>query len=169
MNVVVQKYGGTSVENKEKLEKICDRIILNIRKRQKLVVVVSAQGKTTDQLLLKASQYSTTPNKRDLDILLSTGEMQTIALLSMMLHDKGYNCISLTGEQAGIISTSNYGNAKIENIYIDNITKYLDNNYIVIVAGFQAIDRMGNITTLRQRWIRLNSCCNCFCAQSKEM
>jgi len=148
MNVVVQKYGGTSVENKDKLEKICDRIISYIKRKQKLVVVVSAQGKTTDNLIYKALEYSDNPNKRDLDMLLSTGEMQTVAYLSMMLNDKGYNAIGLTGEQAGIISTSVYGSAKIDTIYIDNILNYLNQDLIVIVAGFQAVDRLGNITTL---------------------
>lgn len=148
MNVVVQKYGGSSVENKEKLEKICDRIISYIKRKQKLVVVVSAQGKTTDNLISKALEYSENPNKRDLDMLLSTGEMQTVSYLSMMLNDKGYKAIGLTGEQAGIISSSVYGNARVDTIYIDNILNYLKQDLIVIVAGFQAVDKLGNITTL---------------------
>jgi len=152
MNVVVQKYGGTSVENKDKLEKICDRIISYIERKQKLVIVVSAQGKTTDNLIYKALEYTENPNKRDLDMLLCTGEMQTVAYLSMMLNGKGYNAIGLTGEQAGIISTSVYGSAKIDTIYIDNILNYLKQDLIVIVAGFQAVDRLGNITTLRKGW-----------------
>lgn len=148
MNVVVQKYGGTSVENKEKLENICNRIISYIQRKQKIVVVVSAQGNTTDSLISKALEYSENPNRRDLDMLLSTGEIQTASLLSMMLNDKGYKSISLTGQQAGIISTSHYGNAKIDTVYIDNIIRYLEEEYIVVVAGFQAADRLGNITTL---------------------
>ncbi len=148
MNVVVQKYGGTSVENKEKLEKICNRIISYINRKQKLVIVVSAQGKTTDNLISKALEYSENPNKRDLDMLLSTGEMQTVSYLSMMLNDKGYKSIGLTGEQAGIISSPVYGSARIDTIYIDNILNYLKQDLIVIVAGFQAVDRLGNITTL---------------------
>jgi aspartate kinase len=152
MNVVVQKYGGSSVENKDKLEKICDRIISYVERKQKLVIVVSAQGKTTDNLIYKALEYAENPNKRDLDMLLCTGEMQTVAYLSMMLNDKGYNAIGLTGEQAGIISSSVYGSAKIDTIYIDNILNYLKQDLIVIVAGFQAVDRLGNITTLRKRW-----------------
>lgn len=148
MDIIVQKYGGTSVENKTKLEIVCNRIIQSIQKGKKLVVVVSAQGKTTNKLIDTAYEYSKKPSKRDLDLLLTTGELQTVALLSMMLNEKGYPSIGLTGEQAGIITDSNYGNAKIKTIYSENILKYLNENLIVIVAGFQGIDKFGNITTL---------------------
>lgn len=148
MGIVVQKYGGTSVENKEKLEIICDRIISYIKRKEKIVVVVSAQGKTTDSLIKKANEYAKSPSKRELDLLLTTGELQTVALLAMMLNERGYNAIGLTGEQAGIVSDSTYGNATIKTIYTRNILNYLDENKIVIVAGFQAVDRFGNITTL---------------------
>ncbi|MEG2348358.1 MAG: aspartate kinase [Clostridia bacterium] len=148
MGIVVQKYGGTSVENKEKLEKICDRIISYANKKDKVVVVVSAQGKTTDMLIQKANEYVSHPNKRELDLLLTTGEIQTVALLSMMLNEKKYEAIGLTGEQAGLISDSTYGNATIKTIYTSNILNYLNEGKIVIVAGFQAVDRFGNITTL---------------------
>lgn len=148
MNIIVQKYGGTSVENKEKLEKVCENIISYKEKNNDIVVVVSAQGKTTDNLVKTAYTYSKAPNKRDYDLLLSTGELQTIALLSMMLNDKGYPTISLTGEQAGILSNSDYGKATIQNIYENNILKYLKDGKIVVVAGFQAVDKLGNITTL---------------------
>lgn len=148
MNIIVQKYGGTSVENKKKLEKVCENIISYKDKKSDIVVVVSAQGKTTDNLVKTAYTYSETPNKRDYDLLLSTGELQTIALLSMMLNDKGYPTVSLTGEQAGILSDSEYGRATIQNIYQNNILKHLENGKIVVVAGFQAVDKLGNITTL---------------------
>ena len=148
MDIIVQKYGGTSVENKEKLEKICDRIISYKNKDFKLVVVVSAMGKTTDKLILKAKEFSSSPTKRELDLLLTTGEIQTVALLSMMLNEKGYKTIGLTGQQAGIISDSTYGNATIKSVYTENILNHLNDDYIVIVAGFQAVDRFGNITTL---------------------
>lgn len=148
MDIIVQKYGGTSVENKEKLEKICDRIISYKNKGINLVVVVSAMGKTTDKLILKAKEFSSSPTKRELDLLLTTGEIQTVALLSMMLNEKGYKTVGLTGQQAGIISDSTYGNATIKSVYTENILNHLNNDYIVIVAGFQAVDRFGNITTL---------------------
>lgn len=148
MNIIVQKYGGSSVENKEKLETICNKIISYKNKNFKLVIVVSAMGKTTDGLIQKAKEFSNSPTKRELDLLLTTGEIQTVALLSMMLNERGYKSIGLTGEQAGIISDSAYGNATIKSIYTNNILHYLNDDYIVVVAGFQAVDRFGNITTL---------------------
>lgn len=148
MNIIVQKYGGSSVENKEKLEKICNRIISYKNKNCKLVVVVSAMGKTTDKLIEKAKSFSNSPSKREMDLLLTTGELQTVALLSMMLNERGHKTIGLTGEQAGIISDSSYGNAIIKSVYTNNILNYLNDDYIVVVAGFQAVDRFGNITTL---------------------
>lgn len=148
MNIVVQKYGGSSVENKEKLEKICEKIISYRDKKYDLVIVVSAQGKTTDKLIHTANEYAKHPTKRELDLLLTTGEIQTVALLSMMLNARGYDAVGLTGEQAGIISDSNYGNATIKSIYINNILNYINEGKIVIVAGFQGVDRFGNITSL---------------------
>lgn len=151
MNITVQKYGGSSVENKEKLELICERIIKEKNKNTDLVIVVSAQGKTTNNLISKAEEYSESKipvSKKDLDFLLSTGEMQTAALLSLMLNSKGKKAVCLTGAQAGIITNSDFGNAKIIDIVTSNIYSYLDDDYIVIVTGFQGIDTLGNITTL---------------------
>ena len=116
-----------------------------------LVVVVSAQGKTTNNLIAKAEEYTEKANnlpKKDMDFLLSTGEMQTAALLSLMLNSKGYKAVCLTGSQAGIITNSEFGNAKIIDIVTSNILSHIDNDYIVIVTGFQGIDTLGNITTL---------------------
>lgn len=148
MNIIVQKYGGSSVENKDKLEKICRNIISYKKKKKDLVVVVSAQGKTTDALIHYANSYSSCPDKRNLDLLLMTGEVQTVALLSMMLIDKGYDTVGLTGGQAGIVSDSVFGDAKIKSIYIDPVSNYLKEGKIVIIAGFQAMDKFGHITTL---------------------
>lgn len=149
MEIVVQKYGGTSVENKEKLEKICENILSYKNRGYKLVVVVSAQGGYTDFLIKKANTYTNfNINRKDLDMLLSTGEAQSAALLSMMLNSKNIKAVALNGMQAGIISTSNFGNALIENIYPENIKKYLEEGYVVVVTGFQATDKLGNITTL---------------------
>lgn len=148
MSIVVQKYGGTSVENKQKLEKICENILSYTSKGIKVVVVVSAQGKETDELIEQANMYSKNPDKKSLDMLLSIGEIKTVALLTMMLNERGNKAIGLTGGQAGIISDSTYGNANIKTIYPDNILNHLNNGKIVIVAGFQAVDKMGNITTL---------------------
>ena len=124
MNIIVQKYGGSSVADKEKLELICNKIIKEKNKNNDVIVVVSAQGKTTNNLIAKAEEYTNNNefiSKKDLDFLLSTGEMQTASLLSLMLNSKGLKAVCLTGAQAGIISDSTIGNAKIKCIYNENI------------------------------------------------
>ena len=148
MDIVVQKYGGTSVASKEKLEMVIDKVISAVKDEKKVVVVVSAQGKTTDSLINKANEYCNKTYNKEMDLLLSTGEIQTVALLTMMLKNRGYDAIGLTGGQAGVITDSNFCNAKIKMIMQENITKHLESGKIVIVAGFQGIDKFGNITTL---------------------
>ena len=148
MDIIVQKYGGSSVANKDKLEQVCNKIIDTYNKGNGVVVVVSAQGDTTDELISKAKEYTVMTYEREMDLLLSTGEIQTVALLSMMLKDKGYNVISLTGEQAGIITNGDYGSAKIVKIIKENIEKYIYDGNIVVIAGFQGVDKFGNINTL---------------------
>lgn len=148
MDIVVQKYGGTSVASKEKLEIVIKKIVFAVEEGKKVAVVVSAQGKTTDSLIDKANEYCVTTYSKEMDLLLSTGEIQTVALLTMMLKNKGYDAIGLTGGQAGIITDSNFSNAKIKMIMQENITKHLESGKIVVVAGFQGIDKFGNITTL---------------------
>lgn len=148
MNIVVQKYGGTSVENKEKLENICKRIIKYKEAKNDMVIVVSAQGKTTDMLLTKASEYTKKQDLKSLDILLATGEMQTVSLLCMMLEELGYKTVGLTGTITGILTNSDFGNAKIENVYSEHIQNYLKEGKIVVISGFQGTDRQGNLTTL---------------------
>lgn len=148
MNIIVQKYGGTSVANKEKLEDVCAKIINTYNKKNGVVVVVSAQGNTTDILVNKAKEYTENDYDREMDLLLSTGEIQTVALLTMMLKDKGYNAVALTGEQAGIITNGDYRNAKIVKVLKDNIEKYIYDGNIVVIAGFQGVDKFGNINTL---------------------
>ncbi|MBR2784689.1 MAG: aspartate kinase [Clostridia bacterium] len=152
MNIIVQKYGGSSLKDKECLETVCENIIKAKENIDSLVVIVSAQGNTTNELISKAEEYtdldSYSIDKKDLDFLLSTGEMQTAALLSLMLNSKGYDSVCLNGAQAGIITSSDYSNAKILNIIPDNIIYNLNEGKIVIVTGFQGVDRLGNITTL---------------------
>ncbi len=152
MNIIVQKYGGTSVENLERIEKISDKIISQKKNGSDLVIVVSAQGKTTNNLIEKANKYSKfseqISSKKDLDFLLATGEMQTAALLSLYLNSKGYKATCLMGFQAGILTNSNFSNAKILDIDNRNIIQLLNEDYIVIVTGFQGMDKFGNITTL---------------------
>ena len=150
MNIIVQKYGGSSVKSKEALQKVCENIIKSKEENNDLIVVVSAQGNTTNNLISIAKEYTNDniTSKKDLDFLLSTGEMQTAALLSLMLNNNGYESICLNGAQAGIITTSEFGNAKITNILTDNINSYLREGKIVVITGFQGIDKLGNITTL---------------------
>lgn len=148
MDIIVQKYGGTSVANKEKLELVIEKIISAANGDNKVVVVVSAQGKTTDALINKANEYCQKTYNKEMDLLLSTGEIQTVALLTMMLKNKGYDAIGLNGGQAGIITDSNFSNAKIKMVMSENIIKHLESGKIVIVAGFQGIDKFGHITTL---------------------
>ena len=146
--LIVQKYGGSSVANNELILNVAKRIKQTLEKGNKLVVVVSAQGKTTDNLLKLAKSITLTPSKRELDVLISTGEQQSIALLSMALEYLGIEAISLTGGQAGICTNSNYGSAKITEINTQRIEEELAKNKVVIVAGFQGIEEHGNITTL---------------------
>lgn len=148
MEVVVQKYGGTSVADKGKLELVTEKIIKAYNNGNNVVVVVSAQGDTTDNIINRVKEYTNNLYNRDMDLILSTGEIQTVSLLTMMLKDKGYSAVGLTGEQAGIITNGEYGRAKIIKVIKENIEKYINDGNIVIVAGFQGVDKFGNITTL---------------------
>lgn len=148
MDIIVQKFGGSSVKDKETMLHVISKIKNEKEKGSKVVVVVSAQGKTTDGLIAKAKEYTNNTYHKEMDLLLSTGEIQTVALLTMMLKDIGYEVAGLTGSQAGIITDSNYSFAKIKIVLKENILKYLENNDVVVVAGFQGIDKFGNITTL---------------------
>lgn len=149
MGIVVQKFGGSSVENTEKLFNICKYITKEYDNNNKVVVIVSAQGNTTDNLIKEAKEIDENIDKRELDVLISVGEQMTIAKLAMCLKKLGYNAISLSGWQIPIKTNNIYGNADILRINLDRIIKELDENKIVIVAGFQGIDEENNdITTL---------------------
>jgi len=144
----VQKFGGSSVANGERILNVARRIANTIAKGNKVVVVLSAQGDTTDDLLAKAHEIDPNANRRELDMLLSTGEQQSVALLAIALLKLGCPAISLTAGQVGIHSTSAYGNARIKRIDTERITAELERNNIVLIAGFQGINRYGDITTL---------------------
>ena len=149
MNIIVQKYGGSSVKNKTSLKNICKRVKSYLKNNNtKLVIIVSAQGKKTDELIKLSKSYSSSIDLKSLDFLLCTGEMQTAALLSMMLNESNIKAVPLTGWQAGIITDSNFGEAKILNIFSENILRNLEKYSVVIVTGFQGNDKFGNITTL---------------------
>ena len=149
MGIVVQKFGGSSVQSTEKLFEICKHITKEYDEGNKVIVVVSAQGKTTDNLIKEAKEINENLNKRELDVLISVGEQITMSKLSMCLKKLGYNAISLTGWQIPIKTNEVYGNADIIKINLDRIEKELASNKIVIIAGFQGINEKNNdITTL---------------------
>jgi aspartate kinase len=148
MGLIVQKYGGTSVGTIERILRVADRIIRYKEAGHDMVVVVSAMGKSTDVLVDMAKQIMPYPSERELDMLLTTGEQVSIALLAMALHQKGYDAISLTGWQAGITTESIHGKARIKRIDTERIFAELQRGRVVIVAGFQGISEEGEITTL---------------------
>ena len=148
MGLIVQKYGGSSVANAQRVYNAADRILEAYDAGNSLVVAVSAQGDTTDDLIEKAMEINPHPSKREMDMLLSTGEQISIAILAMAIEKKGYHVVSLTGPQAGISTDSNYGNARIKNIDTERIFMELDKKSIVIVAGFQGLNKFDDITTL---------------------
>ena len=148
MSVVVQKYGGSSVGTTEKIKKIAQSIIKRKDKDTDLVIVVSAMGDTTDDLLSLSKGIGEEPDKRELDALLSTGEIISSALLAMAIKSLGYDAISYTAYQIGIKTSGQYGKALIEDIHGNKIKKSLKDGKIVIVAGFQGINGEGDITTL---------------------
>jgi len=146
--IVVMKFGGTSVADAEKMRRVADRIIAVKNSGKDVVVAVSAMGKTTDNLIGLASEITDNPSRREMDVLLSTGEQVSIAILTMAIHEKGYSCVSLTGIQAGVYTDDVYSEAKILNVKADRIHKELKAGNIVIVAGFQGSNHNGDITTL---------------------
>jgi len=148
MGIIVQKFGGSSVADNERLLNVCKHIINEYKNNNKVVVVVSAQGKTTDRLVAEESEISKNPDKREHDVLVSTGEQITIAKLAIYLEELGYNAISYTGWQIPIVTDDIYGNANITDIKTNKILEQLENNKIVVVAGFQGVNKEGDITTL---------------------
>ncbi|AGX05752.1 aspartate kinase II [Bacillus sp. NRRL B-14911] len=148
MGLIVQKFGGTSVGSTERIMNAAERAIEEKERGNDVVVVVSAMGKTTDQLVGLAREISASPSKREMDMLLTTGEQVTISLLSMALNEKGYESISFTGWQAGIETEAVHGNARIVHIDPEKIQNQLNQGKIVVVAGFQGVTEDGSISTL---------------------
>ncbi len=148
METLVLKFGGSSLADNEKLNIVANKIINFYNKGNRVVVIVSAQGKTTDKLIKEAKELSSEPDKREMDVLLSTGEQISISKLAILLKELGYSAISLTGWQAGIYTSNTNEEAKIEYINTDKINQELEKNNIVIIAGFQGINDKKDITTL---------------------
>lgn len=150
MSLIVQKYGGTSVGSVERIQTVAQRISKAVKAGNSLVVVVSAMGKTTDGLVKLAHEISRTPNRREMDMLLSTGEQVTIALLSMALQEIGQPAISMTGAQVGIVTEAHHTRARILHIETERLERHLKEGKVVVVAGFQGISSTEalEITTL---------------------
>lgn len=148
MSVIVQKYGGSSVASPEKILKVASRVVATQAEGHQVVVVVSAMGNTTNDLLELAQKVSSQPQRRELDMLVTVGERITMSLLSMAIQDLGVSAISFTGSQSGIITTETHNNARITKVKPHRIQKALDQNKIVIVAGFQGVSEHLEITSL---------------------
>lgn len=148
MKLVVQKYGGSSVRDKERVMNVARRIVETYDAGNNVVVAVSAQGDTTDELIEKAKEINVNASKREMDMILSTGEQISIALLAMAIEKIGRPVVSLTGWQAGFKTDTTFGNARISRIDTERLKRELDKRKIVIVAGFQGINKNDDITTL---------------------
>lgn len=150
MALIVQKYGGTSVGSVERIKVVAQRVQQTVKNGDRAVVVVSAMGKTTDNLVRLAQEISANPSRREMDMLLSTGEQVSISLMSMALQELGVSAISLTGAQVGIVTEAEHSRARILQIRTDRLDRQLERNQVVVVAGFQGIDasREWEITTL---------------------
>lgn len=148
MAVVVQKYGGSSVGTVEKIKKVAETIIARKKSGDNIVVVVSAMGDTTDELIALAKSISDNPDRRELDALLSTGEMISSALLALAVKAAGYDAVSYSAYQIGMRTKGQYGKSLIEDMEIGRIQDSLSTGKIVIIAGFQGINNEGDITTL---------------------
>lgn len=148
MSLIVQKFGGSSVANIERVFNVARTITKTYQEGNNVVVVVSAQGDTTDDLIEKAKEINEYASKREMDMLLSAGEQISISLLAMAIEKLGYPVVSLLGWQAGFTTNSSYGSARISRIATDRLKKELDKKNIIIIAGFQGINKYDDITTL---------------------
>jgi aspartate kinase len=145
---VVMKFGGTSVANAERLKRAAQRIVAQRENGNRVVAVLSARGKTTDELIAMAEEISPHPDRREMDMLLSTGERISCALCAMAINDLGHRAISLTGSQAGIVTDTSHTKARILDVRADRIRQALDEDRIVLVAGFQGVSTSRDVTTL---------------------
>jgi aspartate kinase len=146
--IVVQKYGGTSVGDLERIQKVAARIARYVQEGDKVAVTVSAMGRTTDRLIGLAKEVSPRPSKRELDVLMATGEQQSMALVTMALQQLGLRARSFTGQQAGFLTDSLNGSASIIEVNPDSMLRAFEDHQVVVIAGFQGVDAEGNITTL---------------------
>ena len=148
MSLIVQKFGGSSVANAERIYNVADIITSTYKEGNDVVVVVSAQGDTTDDLIEKANEINPNASKREMDMLMTAGEQMSASLLAMAIEKLGFPVVSLLGWQAGFLTSSAYGSARIKRVVPDRIKKELDKKNIVVVTGFQGINRYNDMTTL---------------------
>ncbi len=148
MPIVVQKYGGSSVADTERIKRVAARVVETKKAGYDVVVVVSAMGKTTDELISKAKQLCSSPSRRELDMLLSCGERISMALLCMAIHELGFEAVSLTGSQSGIITNARHSGARIIEVRPFRVEDELAMGRIVVVAGFQGVSYQREVTTL---------------------
>ena len=148
MALIVQKFGGSSVADADRVRNVAGIITDTYKQGNNVVVVVSAQGDTTDDLIEKAKEISANPSKREMDMLLTAGEQISISLLAMAIAEMGYPVVSLLGWQAGFTTNSSYGSARIREVKTERLEKELDQKKIVIVAGFQGLNKYDDLTTL---------------------
>ncbi|MBQ9156431.1 MAG: aspartate kinase [Eubacterium sp.] len=146
--LIVKKFGGTSVGNKERIFNVARRCIEDYKKGHDVVVVLSAMGKSTDELIYKAKDINPNPSKREMDMLLTTGEQVSVSLMALAMGALGVPCISLNAFQVAMHTTHRYGNARLKRIDNDRIRNELEQRKIVIVTGFQGVDKYDNLTTL---------------------
>ena len=148
MGIIVQKFGGTSVADPQKIHNVAKAVIKEKNNGNDVVVVVSAMGHTTDHLIKLAKEVTNTPNSREMDMLLSTGEQVSIALLAMAIQANGYKAVSMNGQQVGIVTECIHSKARIVDIKTDKLQKKIEEGNIIVVAGFQGVTPDGEITTL---------------------
>jgi aspartate kinase len=148
MRVVVQKYGGSSVSDVDKIRQVAERVAATRAEGYAVVVVVSAMGNTTNELIALAREVTANPDRRELDMLLSSGERMSMALLTFALHDLGVPARSLTGSQSGIVTDENHADARVVEVRPDRVRQRLEAGEVVVVAGFQGVSRDREVTTL---------------------
>lgn len=148
MSLIVQKFGGSSVRDAQRIRNVAGIIAETYLEGNDVLVVLSAQGDTTDDLIAKAEEINSHPSKREMDMLLSTGEQISVALCAMALESIGLPCVSLTAWQVGIQTTAVHGDARIKRIDSERVQAELDQHRIVLITGFQGMDRAGDVTTL---------------------
>ncbi len=141
MSIVVQKFGGTSLADTDKIKNVARAVVKEKELGNDVIVVVSAMGHTTDNLIKLAHEISAHPSEREMDMLMSTGEQVSIALLTMAIQEMGYSAVSMTGAQVGILTEETHSKARIVDIKTDKLEKHIEEGKIIIVAGFQGVTK----------------------------